>query len=96
MLVMTRTVDEDIVIGHDIAIRVIRVVGGQVRIGIYAPKDTPIYRGEVYKAKYGKESPINRRHSGSGSTPLDERRSESDQSESRSTGSEGGGSGTET
>jgi len=50
MLVLTRQVEEDIRIGQDICVRVLSVQGGQVRIGIDAPPDVPIYRGELLAA----------------------------------------------
>ncbi len=50
MLVLTRQVEEDIRIGDDICVRVLSVQGGQVRIGIEAPPQIPIYRGELLAA----------------------------------------------
>ena len=47
MLVLTRKVGESFVIGDDITITVVRVVGGGVRIGIEAPNDCPIMRQEL-------------------------------------------------
>jgi|CXWL01.1.fsa_nt_gi carbon storage regulator len=47
MLVLTRKVGESFVIGDDITITVVRVVGGGVRIGIEAPDDCPIMRQEL-------------------------------------------------
>lgn len=46
MLVLTRTIDEGIVIGDNIRVTVVRVAGGVVRIGIEAPNDAIILRGE--------------------------------------------------
>jgi carbon storage regulator CsrA len=46
MLVLTRGLDEGIVIGDNIRVTVVRVTGGVVRIGIEAPKDAAILRGE--------------------------------------------------
>ena len=48
MLVLTRKRNESIVIGDDIEIRVLSVVGEKVRIGIEAPRDVPVFRMEVY------------------------------------------------
>ena len=47
MLVLTRKADEQILIGDDIKITLVRVRGNSVRIGIDAPKDIRIVRGEL-------------------------------------------------
>ncbi len=47
MLVLTRKVGESFVIGDDITITVVRVVGGGVRIGIEAPDDCLVMRQEL-------------------------------------------------
>ena len=47
MLVLTRKVGESFVIGDDITITVVRVVGGGVRIGIEAPDDCLVMRHEL-------------------------------------------------
>ena len=49
MLVLTRKVGEDIVIGNDIHITVVAVKGGSVRLGVTAPKDVEVDRGEVHE-----------------------------------------------
>jgi carbon storage regulator len=48
MLVLSRKVSEEIVIGDDIRIKIISVDGGKVRIGIVAPKDVTVDRQEVH------------------------------------------------
>jgi carbon storage regulator len=48
MLVLTRKKNESIVINENIEITVIDINNDQIRIGISAPKDVPIYRKEVY------------------------------------------------
>ena len=48
MLILTRRVGETIKIGDDIDITILSVKGGQVRIGIDAPKGTSVHRQEVY------------------------------------------------
>ncbi|MCF8061394.1 MAG: carbon storage regulator CsrA [Deltaproteobacteria bacterium] len=47
MLVLTRKVDESITIGNGITVTVLGIRGGQVRIGIDAPKETPVNRTEL-------------------------------------------------
>ena len=47
MLVLTRKVGETIVVGDDIEITLVRIDDDQVRIGIAAPKDVPVYRKEL-------------------------------------------------
>lgn len=49
MLVLSRKVGERILIGDDIAVTVVRVVQGGVRIGIEAPTELPIVREELKK-----------------------------------------------
>ena len=49
MLILTRKTGESINIGNDIKITIVSIDGGQVRIGIDAPKDVIIHREEIYK-----------------------------------------------
>ncbi len=46
MLVLSRKAGEQIIIGDNISITVVKVNGRRVRIGITAPKDMPINRQE--------------------------------------------------
>ena len=48
MLALSRKKNEAIIINNDIEITVLEVKGDQVKIGIYDPKEVPIYRNEVY------------------------------------------------
>ena len=50
MLVLSRKTNEDIVIGKDIVVRVVGIRGDRVRLAITAPKEVPVYRGEVRDA----------------------------------------------
>ena len=47
MLVLSRKVGERILIGDQIAVTVVRVTGGGVRIGIEAPAEMPVIREEL-------------------------------------------------
>jgi carbon storage regulator len=48
MLVLTRKANQSIMIGDDIEISVLSVVGDKVRLGIQAPREIPVFRTEVY------------------------------------------------
>jgi carbon storage regulator len=50
VLVLTRKVDESVSIGNDVTVTVLGIRGGQVRIGIKAPRDTPVNRTEVIES----------------------------------------------
>lgn len=49
MLILSRHVGETIMIGHNVCITVVGHKGSQVRIGVTAPNNLPVHRGEVYK-----------------------------------------------
>lgn len=48
MLALSRKKNEAIVINNNIEITILEVKGDQVKLGIAAPKEVPIYRKEVY------------------------------------------------
>ena len=48
MLVLTRKSNQSIMIGDDVEVSVLAIVGEKVRIGIQAPRDVPVFRKEVY------------------------------------------------
>ena len=48
MLVLTRKANQSIMIGDEIEVSVLSVMGEKVRIGIQAPRDIPVFRREVY------------------------------------------------
>lgn len=50
MLVLTRMVNETIMVGDDIEITIVDVKGEKVRLGIKAPASVPVHRKEVYLA----------------------------------------------
>ena len=48
MLVLTRKGNQSIMIGDDIEVTVLAIMGEKVRIGIDAPRNVPVFRKEVY------------------------------------------------
>jgi carbon storage regulator len=48
VLVLTRKPNQSIMIGDDIEITVLAIMGEKVRIGIQAPRSVPVFRREVY------------------------------------------------
>ena len=50
MLVLSRKKNESIVINDNITIVVVEIRGDKVRLGVEAPKETPVHRREVYDA----------------------------------------------
>jgi carbon storage regulator CsrA len=58
MLVLSRKVNEEIIIGENIRVFVVRIAGNRVRLGITAPDDVKITRAEVcFDADEKYESP---------------------------------------
>ena len=49
MLILTRKIDEEIKIGSEISIKVLSISEGQVKLGIAAPNNVEIFRGEIYQ-----------------------------------------------
>lgn len=48
MLVLTRKSNQSIMIGNDIEVSILSIMGEKVRVGIQAPRDIPVFRREVY------------------------------------------------
>jgi len=57
MLVLTRKTGESIVIGDDIVITVLETRGGQVRLGVDAPRHVVIHRSEVHEQVLADSAP---------------------------------------
>lgn len=49
MLILTRKTDESLLIGDDVEITVLSVRGGQVKLGVKAPKEITVHRREIYQ-----------------------------------------------
>lgn len=48
MLALSRKKNEALIINNNIEITVLEIKGEQVKLGISAPRDVPVYRKEVY------------------------------------------------
>ena len=57
MLVLSRKVNECIVINDDITITVVEIRGDKVRLGVEAPREASVHRREVYDAIHRVEAP---------------------------------------
>ena len=49
MLVLTRKLNESIMIGDDVEICLLEIKGDRIRLGIKAPRSVPVHRKEVYE-----------------------------------------------
>ena len=49
MLILTRRAGETLMIGDDVTVTVLGVKGGQIRIGVNAPRVVAVHREEIYK-----------------------------------------------
>jgi carbon storage regulator len=58
MLVLTRKIGEQIVIGDNVRVTVVSVGPGRVKIGIEAPASVSIDRQEVHAKKHGEADPV--------------------------------------
>jgi len=50
MLILSRKLNESIMIGDQIEVSIVDIRGDQVKLGIQAPKNIKVYRQEVYQA----------------------------------------------
>ncbi len=55
MLVLSRKLGEKIVIGDHIVVTVVKIDRNQIRIGIEAPHEVPVYREEISPARVEKD-----------------------------------------
>jgi len=62
MLVLSRKMNEKVMIGNDVVITIVKIDRNQVRIGIEAPGHVPVYREEILPASWfadkGEETPV--------------------------------------
>jgi len=58
MLVLTRKSNQSIMIGDDIEVSVLSIIGEKVRIGIQAPREVPVFRNEVYLEIQGERAVV--------------------------------------
>jgi carbon storage regulator len=74
MLVLTRKSNQSIMIGDEVEISVLSVMGEKVRIGIQAPQNVPVFRKEIY-LEIHREAGVAAGSDGAG--PADRRNSDS-------------------
>jgi carbon storage regulator len=61
MLVLSRKVDEQIIIGENVRVTVVSIRGNQVRLGFEAPPSVPIFREELRHEHVHQELPTDSR-----------------------------------
>lgn len=49
MLILTRKIGESLLIGDNVEITVLSIRGGQVKLGVKAPKEISVHREEIYQ-----------------------------------------------
>ena len=62
MLILTRRINESLVIGDDVTVTILGVKGNQVRIGVDAPRNVSVHREEL--AHKDDETPTSRTDKG--------------------------------
>ena len=50
MLILSRKINEQIMIGEDVSVSIIEIRGDQVRVGVDAPRSVKVFRREVFDA----------------------------------------------
>jgi carbon storage regulator len=60
MLVLTRKSNQSIMIGDDVEVSVLSVMGEKVRIGIQAPQEIPVFRKEIYLEIHREDGTLNK------------------------------------
>ena len=66
MLILTRRVGETLMIGDEITVSVLSLKGGQVRVGINAPRNVAVHREEIYKRIQLEQEQPGETHGGAG------------------------------
>jgi carbon storage regulator len=56
MLILSRRINETLMVGDDVRVTVLGVNGNQVRIGVQAPRHIPVHRQEIYEKIKKEES----------------------------------------
>jgi carbon storage regulator len=75
MLVLTRKSNQSIMIGDEIEVSVLSVMGEKVRIGIQAPQKVPVFRKEIYleiHREAGAAAPVEGQHVAEAAAEVDE------------------------
>jgi carbon storage regulator len=58
MLVLSRKLGEKIVIGDNIVVTVVKIDRNQIRLGIEAPQDVPVFREEIAPVRLSKPTTV--------------------------------------
>lgn len=48
-MILTRRVNEKLMVGDEVTVTVLSISGNQVRIGVNAPRHVPVHREEIYE-----------------------------------------------